>query len=65
MKKNKTHILVVDDDDRIRELIKQYLKDSEYIISTAQDALSAKKKISYFQFELFFLEVKKTGKKNF
>ena len=44
MKKNKTHILVVDDDDRIRELIKQYLKDSEYIISTAQDALSAKKK---------------------
>ena len=65
MKKNKTHILVVDDDDRIRELIKQYLKDSEYIISTAQDALSAKKKISYFKFDLIVLDVMMPGQNGF
>ena len=46
MKKNKTHILVVDDDDRIRELIKQYLKDSEYIIYTTKNAISEKKKLA-------------------
>ena len=65
MKKNKTHILIVDDDNRIRELIKQYLKDSEYIISTAQDALSAKKKISYFKFDLIVLDVMMPGQNGF
>ena len=32
---NKSHILVVDDDNRIRDLIKEYLKSNDYIISTA------------------------------
>ena len=35
MKKFKAHILIVDDDDRIRELVKQYLNDNNYLVTTA------------------------------
>ena len=38
MKKFKAHILVVDDDDRIRELVKQYLVENEYLVTTANTA---------------------------
>ena len=38
------HILVVDDDDRIRDLVKQYLSDNKYLVTTAKDAFDAKKK---------------------
>ena len=44
MNKNKFHILVVDDDDRIRDLVKQYLEDKKYIVTTARDSSDAKKK---------------------
>ena len=43
MENNKLHILVVDDDDRIRELLKDYLSDNHYIVSTAENAEDAKK----------------------
>ncbi len=45
MNKNNFHILVVDDDDRIRELVKQYLEEKNFIVSTAKDSQDAKKKI--------------------
>ena len=48
MENNKIHILVVDDDDRIRMLIKQYLNDNSFLVSTASDAEEAKIKISDF-----------------
>ena len=48
-------LLIVDDDNRIRELIKQYLKDKDFITSTAQDAESAKKLIEQFKFDLIVL----------
>ena len=38
------HILVVDDDNRIRDLVKQYLEENNFIITTAADAFDAKKK---------------------
>ena len=38
MEKIKYHILVVDDDDRIRELVKEYLKEKKFILSTASNA---------------------------
>ena len=38
------HILVVDDDDRIRELVKQYLEENKFLVTTAINALDAKKK---------------------
>ena len=44
MNKNIFHILVVDDDDRIRELVKEYLEENHFLVTTAKDALDAKKK---------------------
>ena len=49
MENNKLHILVVDDDDRIRGLLKDYLSDNHYIVSTAENAEDAKKKIRIFK----------------
>ena len=40
MENNKNHILIVDDDDKIRNLLKDYLTENQYIVSTAEDALS-------------------------
>ena len=42
MENKKIHILIVDDDDRIRNLLKEYLNDNNYVISTANDAKNAK-----------------------
>ena len=39
------HILVVDDDDRMRDLVKQYLMENKYLVTTAKDAFDAKNKI--------------------
>ena len=44
MNKKKFHILVVDDDNRIRELVKEYLNENNFIVTTAKDAFDAKKK---------------------
>ena len=45
MKKDKDHILLVDDDDRIRNLLKDYLSENNYIVSTAENADQAKEKL--------------------
>jgi len=58
------HILVVDDDDRIRELVKQYLSENKYLITTAKDAFDAKNKIEIIKFDLIVLDImmpKKSG----
>ena len=65
MEKNKIHILVVDDDNRIRELIKEYLSENNYIVSTAGNALEANEKLSHFQFDLLVLDVMMPGKTGF
>jgi two-component system phosphate regulon response regulator OmpR len=59
MENSKKHILVVDDDNRIRDLLKEYLNDNGYIVSTSEDAKNAKIKIMYFIFfhQLFFLKL--------
>ena len=44
MKKFKAHILVVDDDDGIRDLVKQYLIENSYLVTTAVSSEDAKKK---------------------
>ena len=64
MKKFEAHILVVDDDDRIRELVKQYLEENKYLVSTAKDAFEAKDKINLIKFDLIILDImmpKKSG----
>ena len=65
MEKNKLHILVVDDDDRIRELIKQYLNENSFIVSTAENASDANQKLSHFQFDLIVLDVMMPGQSGF
>ncbi len=61
MEKNKFHILVVDDDDKIRKLIKQFLNEKGFIVSTAINAESAKLKIDIFNFNLIILDVMMPG----
>ena len=43
MGNNKLHILVVDDDDRIRSLLKEYLNENNFVVSTAENSEEAKK----------------------
>ena len=45
MEDNRLHILIVDDDDRIRTLLKEYLSENNYIISTAENSEEAQKKL--------------------
>ena len=64
MDKFLAHILIVDDDDRIRVLVKQYLQDNNYLITTAKDAFDAKNKIDLIKFDLIVLDImmpKKSG----
>ena len=65
MENNKAHILVVDDDNRIRDLLKEYLNSNNFIVSTAIDAENAKKKISQFKFELIVLDVMMPGQNGY
>ena len=51
MKKFKAHILIVDDDDRIRELVKQYLNENDYLVTTANSAEDAKEKVNIIKFD--------------
>ena len=61
MENNKLHILVVDDDDRIRNLLKDFLSDNNYIVSTAENAEGAKEKINYIKFDIIILDVMMPG----
>ena len=61
MNKNTFHILVVDDDDRIRELVKQYLEENNFLVTTAADALDAKKKLEIIKFDILILDIMMPG----
>ena len=65
MENNKNHILIVDDDDRIRNLLKDYLSDNNYIVSTAENAEEAKKKITYLKFDIIILDVMMPGQNGY
>jgi len=65
MENKKKHILVVDDDDRIRDLLKEYLNSKNFIVSTATDAENAKQKVSYFKFDLIVLDVMMPGQNGY
>ena len=62
MNKNIFHILVVDDDDRIRELVKQYLEKNNFLVTTAMDAFDAKKKLDIIKFDILILDIMMPGK---
>ena len=61
MENNKKHILVVDDDDRIRSLLKDYLTDNNYVVSTAENAVQTKSKLKYLKFDIIILDVMMPG----
>jgi two-component system phosphate regulon response regulator OmpR len=56
------HILVVDDDDGIRSLVKQYLNENNFLVTTSNSAENAEEKISIIKFDLIVLDVMMTGK---
>jgi len=62
MNKFDAHILVVDDDDGIRELVKKYLSENNFLITTANSAEDAKEKISIIKFDLIVLDIMMPGK---
>ena len=62
MNNSSFHILVVDDDDRIRELVKQYLEENNFIVTTAIDAFDAKKKLDIIKFDILILDIMMPGK---
>tara|TARA_B100000900_G_scaffold395259_1_gene393458 strand:- start:887 stop:1564 length:678 start_codon:yes stop_codon:yes gene_type:complete len=61
MKKFEAHILVVDDDDGIRDLVKKYLTDKNFLITTANSAEDAQEKISFIKFDLIVLDIMMPG----
>ena len=58
----KAHILVVDDDDGIRYLVKQYLNQNNYLVTTSSSAEDAQKKIGVIKFDLIVLDIMMPGK---
>ena len=61
MIKNIFHILVVDDDDKIRNLLKKYLEENQFLVTTAKDAINAKKKLEIVKFDLLILDIMMPG----
>ena len=62
MKNFKAHILVVDDDDGIRNLVKQYLNQNDYLVTTAKNSEDALKKTKIIKFDLIVLDIMMPGK---
>ncbi len=62
MKNIKAHILVVDDDDGIRDLVKQYLNKNNYLVTTAKSSEDASDKVKIIKFDLIVLDIMMPGK---
>jgi len=56
------HILVVDDDDGIRSLVKQYLNENNFLVTTSNSAENAEEKVLIIKFDLIILDVMMAGK---
>ena len=65
MESEKSHILVVDDDNKIRNLLKDYLSENNFIVTTAEDAEQAKLKLEYFTFDVLILDVMMPGQNGY
>ena len=62
---NKNHILIVDDDNGIRNLLKDYLSENDYIVSTAENAEQAKEKLNFLKFDIIILDVMMPGQNGY
>ena len=56
------HILIVDDDDGIRSLVKKYLNENNFLVTTADSAENASEKINIIKFDLIILDIMMPGK---
>mgnify|MGYP000282737073 FL=1 len=56
------HVLVVDDDDGIRTLVRKYLNENDFLVTTAENAEDASKKIKFIKFDLIILDIMMPGK---
>ena len=65
MENNKFHILIVDDDNRIRDLLKDYLSENNYIVSTAENADQAKERLEFLKFDIIILDVMMPGQNGY
>ena len=61
MNQHRSHILAVDDDDRLRDLLKRYLSREGHDVTTAKDAASARKLMATMTFDLVILDVMMPG----
>jgi len=55
------HILVIDDDERLRQLLFMFLKSSNFLVTTANDSLDARDKLKYLEFDLVVMDVMMPG----
>ena len=65
MENNKIHILIVDDDDRIRSLLKDFLAENNYIVSTAENGEQTKNKLNFIKFDIIILDVMMPGQNGY
>ena len=65
MENNKSHILIVDDDNRIRDLLRDYLSENSYIVSTAENADQAKERLKFLKFDIIILDVMMPGQNGY
>ena len=61
MNKFEAHILVVDDDDGIRNLVKKYLNENNFLVTTANSAEDAEEKVKVIKFDLIVLDIMMPG----
>ena len=62
MDKFKAHILLVDDDEGIRSLVKKYLNENNFLVTTADSAENASDKVKIIKFDLIILDIMMSGK---
>lgn len=61
----KPHILVVDDDERLRQLLSQFLTEHDFLVTTAVDAADARDKLQYLSYDLLVMDVMMPGENGF
>ena len=61
MFENKFHILVVDDDSRLRNLLTKYLRDNNFLVSTAKDGDVALKQLELYKFDILIVDIMMPG----
>ena len=57
MSDTKAHILVVDDDTRLRSLLQRFLRESDFFVSVAKDADEARERLKDYQFDLLIVDI--------